>query len=287
LLGGLDKSLHPGDRVMIKPNFNCAYRSPLSTDMGILKTVIEILLDYGAKVSIGESSGRGAGPTAGVIKDLDLLNHIKRYDVDFINFDEDRWVEVEVPGEYWSSITVPRSIYEAEKRINLSNMRCHSSARFSASLKLIVGCISSQDRDYLHEDKDTTEFKVAELNLAWQPDLNILDGRRTTVSWHGRGEYFYPNILMASGNMVALDIEAVKELKKFPAENRIDMPIDELGQIATAIKHNLGSLDYELICGEPHSETEQKGNTDPAAIAVLMDIQREKEVKRLETQLSS
>ena len=191
---------------------------------------------------------------------------------------------VEVLGDYWSSITVPRRMYEAEKRINLCNMRGHSSARYTASLKLVVGCISSRDRDYLHEDKDTTEFKVAELNLAWQPDLNLLDGRRTTVSWHGRGEYYYPNVLMASGDMVALDAEAVKELQRFPADNRLDLPVEELGQIATAVRHGLGSLDYELICGTANSETEQKGNTDPAAIAVFMEMQREKERERREKQ---
>ena len=60
LLGGLEKT--------IKPNFNCAYRTPLSTEINVLKCLIEILLDFGAKACIGESSGRGEGPTNGVVK---------------------------------------------------------------------------------------------------------------------------------------------------------------------------------------------------------------------------
>jgi len=131
LLGGLEKSIAPGEEVMIKPNFNCAHRSPLSTEISVLKSLIEVLLDFGAKVWIGESSGRGAGPTAGVVERLDLLRHIKWYGIRFVNFDEDEWIEMEIPGRYWGSITVPRSIYEAERRIYLSNARCHSSARLS------------------------------------------------------------------------------------------------------------------------------------------------------------
>ena len=84
LLGGLEKTIKPGNEVMIKPNFNCAYRTPLSTEISVLKCLIEILLDFGAKACIGESSGSEAGPTIGVVKDLDLIRHIKWYGIKFI-----------------------------------------------------------------------------------------------------------------------------------------------------------------------------------------------------------
>lgn len=277
LLGGIEKSIKRGDHVMLKPNFNCAYRTPLSTEIGMLKTVIEILLDHGARVTIGESSGRGAGPTSGVVQELDLERHIKWYDIDFVNFDEDKWIEMEIPGKYWQKITVPKSMYEAEKRVYLSNARCHSSARFSGSMKLSVGWLDSAGRDFLHEDKATTDYKVPELNLGWKPDLVVMDFRRTTVSWHGRGDYVYPNVIMASGDMVALDTEAVRILKEYPEDNRIDLPLEELGQFVAAKELGLGSMDYEVKLAEAHTGTEEKGNTDPAAIQIMMDRNREKE----------
>jgi uncharacterized protein (DUF362 family) len=277
LLGGLEKTIKPGNEVMIKPNFNCAYRTPLSTEISILKSLIEILLDLGAKVCIGERSGRGAGPTSGVVIDLGIIRHIKWYGIEFIDFDEDEWIEMEIPGKYWNSIKVPRSIYEADRRVYLSNARCHSSARFSASMKLSVGWLDSAGRDYLHEDKDTTELKVPELNLGWQPDVVLMDLRRSTVGWHGRGDYVYPNVIMASGDMVAIDTEAVKILKAFPEENRITLPIRELGQFVAAKKLGLGSMEYELYEAEAYTGTEEKGITDPAAIEIMMDRNREKE----------
>lgn len=269
LLGGLDKALTAGDSVLLKPNFNCSYATPLSTDLGMLAAVIEVLQDFGAKVTVGEMSGRADWPTEKVVDRLGVLPVLKRYGVPFLNFQYDEWIEVELNSPHWSSIHVPRSIYEFEKRLYLSNMRCHSSGRFSASLKLAVGWLSAEDREILHENKLITEARVAELNLAWQPDLVILDGRRSTVEWAGRGPYVYPNWIMASGDMVAIDAEAVKILKSYPAENRIQPPLEELGQLAAARALGIGSLDSILLDAAAHTRTEEDNNLDPATLAVM------------------
>ena len=265
LLGGLDEAIQPGDRVMIKPNFNCSYALPLSTDLGFLGAVIEVLQDAGAKVTVGELSGRADWPTDKVIANLKVMPLLRRYGVTFINFEHDERIPLAVEGRYWDSFRVPRSIYEAEKRVYLANMRCHSAARFTASLKLGVGWIDLQDRDVLHQDRETVEAKVAELNLGWQPNLVLIDGRRSTVSGHGRGKYVYPNVIMASGDMVAIDTEAVKILKLYPAKNKLDLPVEELGQLKTAQEHGLGSMDFIVVEAPAHTHTEQEGVQDPAA----------------------
>ena len=267
LLGGLDKVVSTGDQIMLKPNFNCTYALPLSTEHGFLAAVIEILQDAGAKVTVGESSGRAAGPTDGVVDKLGVLPLLRRYGVPFVNFDHDERITVRIPGKYWDSLRLPRSIYEAEKRIYLPNLRCHSSARFTAALKLSVGWADSSTRDYLHGDPVTTEFKIADLNLAWQPNLVLMDGRRTTVGWHGRGDYLFPNVIMASGDMVAIDAEAVKILKGYPERNRLDIPLDEMGQFAVAREHKLGSMDYRVVQSLARLQTEEQGTIkDPAAL---------------------
>lgn len=268
LLGGLEKTIRPGDSVLLKPNFNCAYATPLATDRGMLAAAIEVLQDYGAKVAVGEMSGRAAWPTEKVVADLGVLPLLKRYGVPFINFQYDDWLEVDIPGQYWQKVHVPRSIYEADHRVYLPNMRCHSSGRYSCSIKLGVGWISAEDREIMHSDRTTSEAMIAELNLAFQPDLVIVDGRRSTVEWAGRGPYVYPNVIMASGDMVAIDTEVVKTLKTFPAQNRIQIPIEELGQIKVAQMHGLGSMDYEVVEAPAHSCTEELDNHDPATIAV-------------------
>lgn len=258
LLGGLDKAIRSGDRVLVKPNFNCSYATPLSTDLAFLAATLEVLVDAGAEVVVGELSGKAAWPTEEVVQSLGVLPVLERYGVKFANFEHDQWLPMEVNGRHWKSFRVPRSIYEADKRVYLANMRCHNSARFSASLKLGVGWIDLHDRDLLHAERSQLEEKVAELNLGWQPNLVLIDGRRSTAASSGRGEYVYPNIVMASGDMVAIDTEVVRVLQGFPAENGLKMPAEEMGQLKHAHELGLGSLDYVLVNGPKHTQTVQE-----------------------------
>ncbi|MEM2001317.1 MAG: DUF362 domain-containing protein [Candidatus Methanomethylicaceae archaeon] len=259
LLGGIEKCIRRGDRVFIKPNFNCEFRLPLSTDLAFLAAIIELLQDIGAECTVGEMSGRAAGSTERVVELLQVRKVLKRYNVPFINFERDEWLELHVDGKLWKSFCVPRTIYEAERRVYLANMRPHSSARFSASLKLSVGWISSKDRDFLHVDPGLVGWKIPELHLGWQPDLIFIDGRRSTIRWDGRGEYIYPNVILASGDMVAIDAEAVKILKTFPGDNDLGLDVAEMEQIRGAIELGLGTLEYELIEAPGNRKTEQEG----------------------------
>jgi len=257
LLGGLDRTFSPGDRVMIKPNFNCEYALPLSTDLAFLTSVIEYLQDFGCDVVVGEMSGRAAGPTERVVGLLGVEKALKRYGVTFIDFEKDEWVTLDIGGEYWETLQVPLSMYEAEKRVYIANMRCHSTGRYTSSLKLSVGWINEQERERLHSDRENVGRKIPELNSGWQPNLVLVDGRRSTVGWHGRGDYVYPNIIMTSGDMVAIDGEAVRILKGYPAENRLDIPVHEIEQLAGAAKLGLGSLDAMVMEAPCNCQTDQ------------------------------
>jgi uncharacterized protein (DUF362 family) len=219
-------------------------------------------------VTVGELSGRADWPTDKVVRNLKVMPVLQRYGVPFINFEYDQWLPMEIPGNFFKSIRVPRTIYEAEKRVYLANMRCHSAGRFSGALKLGVGWIDLEDRDYLHIDTATVELKVPEVHLGWQPDLVLVDGRRATIAWHGRGEYVYPNVIMASGDMVAIDTQAVQMLKGYPAHNRLDIPIEEMGQLKVAREFGLGSLTSLVLETPGHRATEQEGLLkDPALLA--------------------
>ncbi len=258
MLGGLDEAIKPGDAVLIKPNFNCRFAMPLSTDLAFLSAVIEVLQDHGAVVTVAESSGKADGPTAEVVRDLKLLPLLNRYGVPFIDFEQDQWIDMQIPGKHFTKLRVPKTIYEAEKRVYLANMRCHNSARFSASQKLSVGWIDAEYREYFHEERSLVEYKIPELNLGWQPNLVLIDMRRTTTSQSGRGRYVYPNTMLASGDMVAADAEAIQVLRGFPDENSLNAPLEEMGQFAAAKEYGLGSLDYRVLEAEGSTETLQK-----------------------------
>ena len=90
------------------------------------------------------------------------------------------------------------------------------------------------------------EQKAAEINLAWQPDLIIMDGRKAFVTrGPDKGDVVEPMIIMASGDMVAIDVEALKILLSYKAKNKLLANPWESPQIVTAPGHKLGATEGE------------------------------------------
>ena len=95
------------------------------------------------------------------------------------------------------------------------------------------------------------EEKSAEINLVWQPDLIIMDGRKAFVTrGPDSGQVVEPGVLLASGDLVAIDLEALKTLQSYPARNHLTMAPEEFPQIAVALRHGLGEADYLLVEAE-------------------------------------
>lgn len=86
--------------------------------------------------------------------------------------------------------------------------------------------------------------------MCWQPDLIVMDGRKAFVTGGPqRGRVKEPNVVLASGDLVAIDIEAVKILLNYKAHNLLLNDPWQLPQIITAQKHKLGAMKgcYVLI----------------------------------------
>jgi uncharacterized protein (DUF362 family) len=242
LLGPIAQAIGRGDRVLVKPNFNSPDTYPGSTDPGFLRTVIELLLEAGAKVTIGESSGGLWRPTRTVLRKLDMFDFARQLGVELIAFEDrvDDWVRVKIDGDYLRTATMPRSAYEADKIVYLPCVRTHNLAGFSGALKLAVGFLHPGERRALHTRN--LNQKIAEISLCWQPDLIIMDGRKTFVSGGpDRGQLAEPGLLFASGDLIATDVEAMKVLLSYEARNKLTADPWQSPQIVTALKHSLGA----------------------------------------------
>jgi uncharacterized protein (DUF362 family) len=248
LIGGLGKAVSPGDRVMVKPNFNSVDPYPGASDLEFLKVVIQLLKEAGAKVVVGESSGAIWRPTRKVMEKLDALRQLTDIGTEVIAFDDRAWdwVRVRVDGDYLKEVTVPRSVYEADKIVYVPCMKTHQIARFSLSLKLAVGIVHPGEHRSMH--MRNLERKIAEFNLALQPDLIIMDGRKAFVSGGpAKGKIVEPGVIMASGDQVAIDVEALKILGSYKAKNRLLPNPYDSPQIAIALRHGLGSKEYKVV----------------------------------------
>lgn len=250
LLGHLGQAIGRGDRVLVKPNFNSPDPYPGSTDLVFLRAVLELLLEAGARVTIGESSGGIWRPTRNVFRKLGVFELVRHLDVELVAFDDraDDWVRVKIDGDYLSAVTMPRSAYEADKIVYLPCMKTHKISRFTGALKLAVGFMHPGERRALHARH--LEQKVAEISLCWQPDLIIMDGRKTFVSGGpDKGQLAEPGLVLVSGDLVAIDVEAMKILLSYKAKNKLMANPWQSPQIITALKHGLvvGSDHYIIV----------------------------------------
>jgi len=242
LLGSLEQVIDRYDRVLLKPNFNSQDPYPGSTDLAFLRAVVELLLEAGAKVTIGECSGGLWKPTRKVFRKVGVYELARDLGVELVAFDDkpDDWVRVKVNGDYLSSVSVPRSAYETDKIVYLPLMKTHFRGRLSGALKLAVGFMHPGELRALHARH--LEQKIAEISLCWQPNIIIMDGRKTFVSGGpDRGRLEKPGVVLASGDLVAIDVEAVKVLLAYKANNKLTADPWRLPQVVTALRHGLGT----------------------------------------------
>jgi uncharacterized protein (DUF362 family) len=251
LLGNLTQIIGKGDRVFVKPNFNSPDPFPAATDLAFLQAVIELILETGAKVTIGESAGAVWRPTRKVFNQRGVPELARRLGVELIAFDDrpDDWVQININGDYLSRVIMPRSAYEADKMIYLPCMKTHILGAFSGAIKLIFGFVAPGQRRSFHLGH--LQEKLAEVSLCWQPDLIVMDGRKAFVTGGpDKGQLVEPDLVLASGDLIAIDVEAIKVLLAYRASNKLPANPWELPQIATALKHGLGPGEGKYIVVE-------------------------------------
>ena len=243
LLGSLGQAIGKGDNVLVKPNYNSPDLLPAATDPAFLRAVVQILLEAGAKVTVGESSGGLWRPTRKVFRKLGIFELAHDLGVDLVAFEDKPrdWVRVKTDGDYLKTIFMPRSAYEADKIVYLPCMKTHNLGGFSGALKLAMGFVHPGQRRVFHAGN--LGQKVAEISLCWQPDLIIMDGRKAFVSGgpnKGKLADPEPGLIFASGDLVAIDVEGMKTILGYKAKNKLPSNPWQSAQIITALKHKLG-----------------------------------------------
>ena len=251
LLGGFEKTLHPRDRILLKPNFNSNDPPPGATAMDFLVAVIDLLREHGyERISVGESSGRPWVPTAKVFGGIGLSSKMSEIKIPLLDFELSEYIDVPIGGDYLDTIAYPKDLEDFDKIIYLPTMKTHYLAGFSMSLKLGVGLTHLADRAILHGDNNMfVSQRAVEMSIPVKPDLIIMDGRISFISGGPSiGLAVHPGVILASGDSVALDVQGVRLLQNYAAVNHLTGDAWGLPQIKTAVKHGLGiRSDDELL----------------------------------------
>lgn len=250
-IGGLGRLVTPGDTILVKPNFNTADPPPAASDPGFVRAVIELLYEQGAgKVIVGESSKIGLS-TRRTLHEVGMFQTAELARAEVVVFDEGEWVPTRTGGEFLKRVSLARPVLDAEKIVYVCSLKTHRLADFTLSLKLGMGFVRPRERVAMHLGR--LREKLVDLNLVVAPDLVIVDARRCFITGGpSRGAVREPNLVLASGDRVAIDREGAKIIQSYPGHS-LDTDPSELAMIRRAVELGLGATTeaaYQVIAAD-------------------------------------
>lgn len=228
-----------------------------------------MLYEAGAgKVYVGDMSALVRGKTADNMKKTGILDAARGAGAEPVFIEDHPWVKVKVDGKYLKEVPVTEWVRKVDTVVNLPVIKTHAYATYSICLKNFVGATRSTHRPYFVNPLRWEEV-VAELNLAWRPDLNIADGTKVMVEggpWEGRAEE--ANLVLASGDRIACDVVGLAVLKSFGRWQRILSSSPwETRQVKRAVELGIGARsgkELELVTASL--------DADPAFHALMQKV---------------
>jgi uncharacterized protein (DUF362 family) len=255
LVGGLEKVVKPGDKVTIKPNLNTADPYPASSDPAFIKALGELILETGAsKLEIIDSSTMRV-PTRSVAQKIGLDRVAENLDADLIFLDEHDWVKVKFPrGKYLKGGSIGKPLLDMQKLVLAPCLKTHFLASYTGSMKLFVGWLKHSQRIRLHARN--LQPKIADLASYFNPDLIVMDARTCFVTGGpASGTCSNPGVILASGDMVSIDVEGVRLIQCCNAKNKLDLDVWQIPQIKRAVEIGIGAKsDSDIQVVESNSD---------------------------------
>jgi uncharacterized protein (DUF362 family) len=259
LIGGIQKLVKKGDTVLLKPNYNTADPFPGSSDPMFIKAIIEMLYEAGAaKVILAERTAflhsRRVLEQAGIVKVAEEAGaEVRVFGKDgwATLFDFKGWRRVKVPnGQFLRKVSLAREAFDVDKIVYAPLIKMHHAAEFTGAIKLSMGFVKPFFDQMTFHSKHLCE-KLAELQLVLKPDLIIMDARRVFITGGpAKGEMREPNLILASGNQIAIDVEGVKILQGYAGNKLEGKSVWALMQIKHAVELGMGPRsegEYEVV----------------------------------------
>jgi uncharacterized protein (DUF362 family) len=257
-IGGFGRIGIKGKTVLVKPNVLSGRRSPTTTNPDVVGETVKLLYEHGAsKVFVGDMSALWKLPTRANMERTGITKAARDAGAEVLSFEDHDWIRVKLgKGKYIKEVDVTGWIFKADKIINLPVIKTHSSAQYSICLKNFIGATNFRQRPYFVNVRHWEEV-VAEINLAYSPDLNIIDG--TTIMVEGgpwEGEEKKTDLVIASGDRVAADVVGVALIKSFGFWRAAPTTPCEARQIKRAVELGLGAgnrQEMKLVAASPES----------------------------------
>jgi uncharacterized protein (DUF362 family)/NAD-dependent dihydropyrimidine dehydrogenase PreA subunit len=178
LLGGVDRFVRPGERILLKPNILAAEapEQAVTTHPAVLAGCTRLLREAGAHVCFGDSPG--LDNPAHAASRSGLREAGERSGAEFVPFSTAS--PLNNPGDALvDSFPVAEAIPACDGLISLPKMKTHQLMRITGAVKNLYGCIPGKRKALYHvrfQDVFTFSRLLVELNLRLRPRLHVMDG---------------------------------------------------------------------------------------------------------------
>jgi len=205
LIGGWNRFVKSGDKVLIKPNLFIKnnYLSGTITHPELILSVCKALRETGADVTIGEK-------TKNVYENLKDYPEIKKY-ARIISFEDApcKNITLKDSNSLKVSLPVPGLIDECDVFINMPAIRTHALTKISNALKNLMGILPDTASFHIH--MCGLQQSIVDLNVYRKSDLIISDGIYSLhENFPAAGTPLKSNMIISGDNAVAVDSVAAE-----------------------------------------------------------------------------
>jgi len=178
LIGGLERLVRAGDRVLVKPNLltGQAPEAAATTHPQVVDAVLSRLVDLGARPRVGDSPAFGW--VASVAEGCGVAEVARKYGAPIVEFSN----PVPVPSarpDVIRHFTIDREVAEADFVVNVPKLKAHRQLGFTGAVKNLYGCMPGKRKAYFHLARGSHDMQFARLVAAFAytvaPGLSVAD----------------------------------------------------------------------------------------------------------------
>jgi uncharacterized protein (DUF362 family) len=244
LLGGMERFVKKGNRVILKPNMSFPHPPDRATNTHpeVVATVAELCIQAGASeiIILDYPLGRPAVclRRSGIRDACSGLRNVHTVAL----AEEKFFKEVSVPrGKALKKVKLMKDVLENDVFINIPTAKSHTTTGVSLGMKGLMGVI--WDRKYFHSQD--IHQAIADLSSVVKVDLTVLDASRAleTGGPTGPGRIVTPKTIVAGIDPVAVDALGVGLVKWYGQK----LKPSEVKHIVAAHDMGLGSMNVDQM----------------------------------------
>lgn len=235
-LGGIEKFVPRGARVVIKPNICVAYHTyeyAATTNPWVVGALVRLALEAGAR-SVQVMDYPFGGSASEAYERSGIKEQVQAAGGEMAAMPAFKYIQVDLPlGQDLKQTWAFKDALQADVLIDVPIAKHHGQARLTLGMKNLMGLV--QDRSEIHHNLGQ---RVADLASLFQPDLTVIDAVRILMDNGPTGgdldDVKKLDTIIASADIVAADSYATSLFGLRP---------EDIAYIPAAAAIGLGSSD--------------------------------------------